>query len=93
MRALLLVLLLTGCASAPTVQPPKIECRQPMPERTPPAPVADAWLEERDGRARLSEEAVLWVRGVLGMREVDRKLWVVQEDCLDAYEAKGHIRR
>lgn len=96
MRALILVVLLAGCGHAPpSIEPlpPRIECRQPAPTPTPTAPRGDEWLEEAEGRARLSQAAVLWVRGVLGLREADRGLWAVQEACLDAYEKAGHIRR
>lgn len=92
----LLVLLLAGCASTPpTLKPvaPKVDCRQAAPALTPAAPRAEAWIEEVAGVARLSQEAVLWVRAVLGHREADRGLWAAQEACLDAYDEAGHIRR
>lgn len=92
----LVLLLLAGCATAPatiTPLPPRIECAQPEPGRTPAAPAADAWIEDAQGVARLSQGAVLWIRAVLGLREADRGLWSAQEACLDAYEKAGHIRR
>lgn len=96
MRAALLCLLLVGCASAPpSIKPqaPRVDCRQAEPVPTPAAPREDEWLEEAAGRVRLSQAAVLWVREVLGHREVDRRLWAAQEACLDAYDKAGHIRR
>lgn len=96
MRAALLALLLVGCASTPpSIEPqaPRVDCRQVEPAPTPAAPREDEWLDEREGAVRLSQAAVLWVRGVLGLREADRRLWAAQEACLDDYEAAGHIRR
>lgn len=94
--ALLVLLLLAGCASTPpSIKPqaPRVDCRQAAPAPTPAAPRDDEWLDEAAGRVRLSQAAVLWVREVLGLREADRGLWAAQEACLDDYERAGHIRR
>lgn len=97
MRSLLVgVLLLAGCSTVPPSiepAPPLVRCRQPVPERTPPAPRADAWVEDAQGAARLSEAAVLWIRAVLGLREADGAQAAAQEACLSALEKAKHIRR
>lgn len=91
----LLVLLLAGCGGMSTIKPqaPLVQCKQAVSAPTPPAPRADAWVDDSFGMARLSQEAVDWIVEVLALREKDVQLRAIEHACLDGYEKDGQIRQ
>ena len=91
MKYLLLLLLLTGCAT--TAQVPSVRCKQPAVPANPTPPAADEWVSDLWGAAVLSESAVVWIQGVLGVSAKQRALRQVEHDCLDELEDKGLIRQ
>lgn len=75
-----------------------VRCKQPAVPADAPAPKAHQWVTftppkpgEQQGAARLSEQAVKWIVGILSSNRKLRGLRKVEHECLDEAEAKKLI--